>query len=37
RSECEAFRAFQTPTDGFYNSSFHLYDQKNKKWLPLKN
>ena len=35
RSECEAFRVSQPQSDAFYNSSFHLYDLKNKKWLPL--
>jgi hypothetical protein len=36
RSECDAFRALQPERDGYFNSSFHLYDQKNKQWLPLK-
>ena len=35
RSECEASSAFSSDNSGFSNSSFHLYDQKNKKWLPL--
>jgi hypothetical protein len=35
RIECEAFRASQPPTEDFLNSSFHVYDQKNKRWLPL--
>ena len=35
RAECDAFRIFQPNTPNILNSSFHLYDQKNKVWLPL--
>ncbi len=35
RDECDVFRQHQPTSAHFLNSSFHLYDQKNKKWLPL--
>jgi hypothetical protein len=35
RDECDAFRKSQPSSENFINSSFHLYDQKNKQWLSL--
>ncbi len=35
KDECDMFRGFQPSDEYFIDSSFHLYDLKNKRWLPL--